>query len=235
MQLLIWISRLTLRLCLAGLILAGSGLPAGGVDLGGGFRNPPDSARPWVYWFWLDGNITKEGITADLEAMHRVGLGGALWMWGGGVGEGVKGPVKFLSPEWWELMRHTVREADRLGLKINLTAGSGWSHTGGPWIKPEHSMQRLELSQEIALKGPGLKDVTIAGGDPLVAVLAYRMNEDKNTMRRAGVRSRPVPPPGFSSGQSPRSGSRHALDLQRRQGWRWPDRCPSRVAGLRVS
>jgi hypothetical protein len=101
MQLLIWIGRLTLRLCLAGLVLAGSGLPAAGVDLGGGFRNPPDSARPWVYWFWLDGNITKEGITADLEAMQRVGLGGALWMWGGGVGEGVKGPVKFLSPEWW--------------------------------------------------------------------------------------------------------------------------------------
>jgi hypothetical protein len=85
-------------------------------------------------------------------------------------------------------MRHTVREADRLGLKINLTAGSGWSHTGGPWIKPELSMQRLELSQETALTGPGLKDLTIAGGDPLVAVLAYRMNEDKNTMRKAGVK-----------------------------------------------
>ena len=158
------------------------------IDLDAGFRHPPDSARPWVYWFWLDGNITKEGITADLEAMQRVGLGGALWMWGGGVGEGVKGPVKFLSPQWWELMRHTVREADRLGLNINLTAGSGWSHSGGPWIKPEHSMQRLELSQEIPLKGPGLKDVTIAGGDPLVAVLACEMNKDRNTMRKAGVK-----------------------------------------------
>ena len=72
-------------------------------------------------------------------------------------------------------------------MKINLTAGSGWSHTGGPWIKPEQSMQRLELSQEIVLKGPGLKEVTIGGGDPLVAVLGYRINEDKNTMRKAGV------------------------------------------------
>ena len=145
-------------------------------ELARGFQNPPPSARPWVYWFWLDGNITKEGITADLEAMQRVGLGGALWMWGGGVGEGVKGPVKFLSPQWWELMRHTVQEADRLGLKINLTAGSGWSHSGGPWIKPEHSMRRLELSQEIRLTGPGLKDVAIPGGDALVAVLAYPLN-----------------------------------------------------------
>ena len=172
-------------------MLAGSGLPAAGVDLETGFRNPPESARPWVYWFWLDGNITKEGITADLEAMQRVGLGGALWMWGGGVGEGVKGSVKFFGPEWWELMRHTVREADRLGLKINLTAGSGWSHSGGPWVKPQHSMQRLELSQEIALPGPGRKDITIPGGDPLVAVLAYPASKGKDTMRRARVKVAP--------------------------------------------
>ena len=190
---------------------------AAGVDLEAGFRNPPESARPWVYWFWLDGNITKEGITADLEAMQRVGLGGALWMWGGGVGEGVKGPVKFLSPQWWELMRHTVREADRLGLKINLTAGSGWSHSGGPWIKPEHSMQRLELSQEIPLTGPGLKDVTIAGGDPLVAVLAYPMSggEGYHAQGRGEGRAQ-FRRPGFPSGQGARSGSRHALDLQGR-------------------
>ncbi|MCX6927647.1 MAG: glycosyl hydrolase [Verrucomicrobia bacterium] len=188
MQLLARFGRLTLLLALACLVLTGSGLPAAEVDLGEGFRSPPESARAWVYWFWLDGNITKEGITADLEAMQRVGLGGALWMWGGGVGEGVKGPVKFLDPQWWDLMRHTVREADRLGLKINLTAGSGWSHSGGPWIKPEHSMQRLELAQEIPLKGPGLRDVTIAGSNALVAVLAYPASEGKDTMRRAGVK-----------------------------------------------
>lgn len=180
--------RLPLCLASACLVLAGSGLSLAGVELGAGFLNPPDSARPWVYWFWLDGNITKEGITADLEAMRRVGLGGALWMWGGGVGEGVKGPVKFLSPQWWGLMRHTVEEADRLDLKINLTAGSGWSHSGGPWIQPGQSMQRLELSQEIRLQGPGLKGVLVPDGDALVAVLAYPVNEDKDTMRKAGVK-----------------------------------------------
>ncbi len=152
------------------------------------FITPPASARPWVYWFWLDGNVTKEGVTADLEAMQRVGLGGALWMWGAGVGQGVQGPVKFLGPEWWELMRHTVREADRLGLMLNLTVGSGWSHSGGPWVKPEHSMQRLELSQEIRLQGRGLQDVPIAGGDELVAILAYPVKGDRNTMREAGVK-----------------------------------------------
>jgi hypothetical protein len=59
-----------------------------------------------------------------------------------------------MDPQWWELMRHTVREADRLGLKINLTNGSGWSYSGGPWVKPEHSMQRLELGGEFRLRGP---------------------------------------------------------------------------------
>jgi len=160
-------------------------------DLEAGFHAPPREARPWVYWFWLDGNITQEGVTADLEAMGRAGLGGALWMWGGGVGQGVKGPVKFLNPQWWELMRHTVREADRLGLKINLTAGSGWSHTGGPWIQPAHGMRRLELSQELRLTGPGLKEVMIPDADNLVAVLAYPAKENKDTMRASGVKVTP--------------------------------------------
>jgi hypothetical protein len=169
-------------------LLAAGGLRAADPNLAAGFRQPPASARPWVYWFWLDGNVTKEGITADLEAMQRVGLGGALWMWGGGVGEGVKGPVKFLSPAWWELMRHTVQEADRLGLKINLTAGSGWSHSGGPWIPPEQSMRRLELSQEIRVAGPGLRDITVPEGDPLVAVVAYPLSGEQEAMRQAGVK-----------------------------------------------
>src|SRR5690349_20014980 len=49
-------------------------------DLEQGFAHPPDAARPWVYWFPLDGNITSNGITADLEAMQRVGIGGVLYM-----------------------------------------------------------------------------------------------------------------------------------------------------------
>jgi len=70
------------------------------------FREPPASARPWVYWFWLDGNITREGITADLEAMRRVGIGGVLIM---EVAQNIpKGPVQFGSPQWRELFRHTI-------------------------------------------------------------------------------------------------------------------------------
>ena len=70
------------------------------------FVRPPESARPWVYWFWLNGNITREGITADLEAMKRVGIGGVLIM---EVDQGAPlGPVAFMSRQWRELFKHVV-------------------------------------------------------------------------------------------------------------------------------
>ena len=64
---------------LAALLLA-SPVPLRAADLDAGFRNPPDSGKPWVYWWWLNGNVSKEGITADFEQMARIGMGGVLWM-----------------------------------------------------------------------------------------------------------------------------------------------------------
>ena len=113
-------------------------------ELEQGFVHPPDSARPWVYWFWLNGNITREGITADLEAMKRVGIGGVLIM---EVDQGAPvGPVAFMSPQWRELFKHVVAEAQRLGLEVNMNDDAGWNGSGGPWIKPEavHAEGRLE-------------------------------------------------------------------------------------------
>ena len=78
-------------------------------NLASGFVKPPDSARPWVYWFWLNSNITREGITADLEAMKRVGIGGVLIM---EVDQGAPvGPAAFMGAEWRELFKFAV--ADR--------------------------------------------------------------------------------------------------------------------------
>src|SRR5215471_20226726 len=75
-----------------------------------GFLNPPASARPWVFWFWLYGNITSNGITADLEAMQRVGIGGVAIM---EVDQGTPhGPVVFGSPAWMDLFKHMVSEAN---------------------------------------------------------------------------------------------------------------------------
>ncbi len=115
------------------------------------FVNPPASARPWVYWFWLNGNITLEGITADLEAMKRVGIGGVLIM---EVDQGAPvGPVGFMSPEWRELFKHVASESRRLGLEVNMNNDAGWNGSGGPWIKPEQSMQKVVWS-EVDAAGP---------------------------------------------------------------------------------
>jgi len=141
-----------------------------------GFLNPPDSARPWVYWFWLNGNITREGITADLEAMKRVGIGGVLIM---EVDQGSPvGPVAFVGPKWRELFRHVVAEAGRLGLEVNMNNDAGWNGSGGPWIKPEESMQKVVWS-EAGFEGPKHVEAvlpqpaSVAGYYRDIAVLAF--------------------------------------------------------------
>ena len=65
------------------------------------FQHPPVSARPWVFWYWMDGRVTREGITKDLEAMARNGIGGVVL--GDICGKEDKDSVKFFSPEWQEL------------------------------------------------------------------------------------------------------------------------------------
>jgi alpha-L-rhamnosidase/F5/8 type C domain len=128
-------------------------------ELERGFVHPPDSARPWIFWFWLNGNITSNGITADLEAMQRVGIGGVVIM---DVDQGTpKGPVTFLSPQWLDLFRHTCAEAKRLGLTVSMNDDAGWSGSGGPWITPELSMQKVVWS-ETTLDGPRHFDGIIA-------------------------------------------------------------------------
>lgn len=149
-------------LCLAaGLFVTGSALWA--EDLEAAFTAPPDTARPWVYWFFMDGNLTREGITADLEAMKQAGIGGAIYM---EVGVGVKpGPVEFMSPQWQELLGHAFAEADRLGLQLAMAAGPGWCGTGGPWVKPELSMQHL-VSSETSVSGPAEFDAELPRPKP---------------------------------------------------------------------
>jgi hypothetical protein len=99
----------------------------------------------------MNGNITKEGITADLEAMKRVGVGGAqIFNVECGIPEG---PVKIMSPEWLELTRHAVSEADRLGLELCLHNGPGWTCSGGPWNTPANAMQMV-VTSELRVKGP---------------------------------------------------------------------------------
>ncbi|MDB6057212.1 MAG: hypothetical protein JWO95_1056, partial [Verrucomicrobiales bacterium] len=118
------------------------------------FRDPPKSARPWTYWFWINGNITKEGITADLEGMAKVGIGGVLIMEVANQKTmAPTGPVAFASPEWRELFKHAVNECARLGLQMNMNNDAGWCGSGGPWITPQLSMQKL-VATNITVTGP---------------------------------------------------------------------------------
>ena len=115
------------------------------------FRTPPQTARPWVYWFIMNGNLSRAGITADLEAMRAAGIGGVVLM---EVNVGIpQGPVEFMSDRWCRLFKHAVEEAERLGLEIDLNAGPGWTGSGGPWVKPEESMQHL-VASAVAVTGP---------------------------------------------------------------------------------
>src|ERR1017187_2277581 len=103
------------------LVLAGGLQAAGGGQLidemAGNFLAPPDSAKPWAYWVWLNGNVTKEGITKDLEEMKKKGINGELLFQAGD--RGTPPGVGFYSPEWHELFQHTLREATRLNMSVS--------------------------------------------------------------------------------------------------------------------
>jgi len=125
--------------------------PGSSDPLADGFANPPADTRPKTCWFWMNGNVTRDGITRDLEAMHRAGIGGVMIFDGGTYLP--DGPAGFLSPEWRGLMTHALREGSRLGIEVGMHNSPGWSSSGGPWIRPDQSMQQLVWTE-----------TTVAGG-----------------------------------------------------------------------
>ncbi len=168
------------------------------------FKNPPEAAKPRTWWHWTNGNVTKEGITKDLEWMKRVGIGGMqLADVASGGGQTVEKKILFGTPEWLDAVRHAASEANRLGLEMAIFSSAGWSETGGPWVKPEQAMKKLvwsetvvdgprhfsgKLSQPPSFNGPirNLKtggrnstDATFYGDS---AVVAYRMPADEGSM-----------------------------------------------------
>ena len=135
--------------CLSLPLVAGAAAPADLLETG--FQRPPDSAKPQTWWHWMNGNITREGITADLEAMKWIGLGGATIV---NVDSGIpRGAVSFLTPEWRGDFKFAVEEAHRLGLDLTVENCAGWSSSGGPWNTPEDSMQHV-VSSETRVSGP---------------------------------------------------------------------------------
>ncbi len=195
-------------LLLAATAAAVAGQEATG-DLASQFYNPPDAARPWVYWFWLDGNLTREGITADLEAMRRVGIGGVLIM---EVDQGIPpGPARFGGPQWRDLFKHVVAEASRLGIEVDMNNDAGWCGSGGPWVTPEHAMQKVVWSETFVdgsqhFEGWLPQPETMAGCYRDIAALAFPSpandSDPKNRFRIADI--------DFKNGRVVRSGMPNA-------------------------
>ena len=126
-----------------------------------GFLNPPEAAKPRVWWHWMNGNISKNGIRADLEWMHRVGIGGfqnfdAALM----TPQIVEKRLVYMTPEWKDAFFFTTKLADSLGLEMAIAGSPGWSESGGPWVKPEQAMKKFVWSE-----------TTIEGGKAFSGVL----------------------------------------------------------------
>lgn len=169
------------------------------------FLAPPESAKPWVWWHWMNGNVTEEGIKLDLEWMHRVGVGGLQTFDASlGTSKVVEHGLVYMTPPWNEAFRYAVTLADQLGLEFAIAGHPGMSESGGPWVPASQSMKKLVWSETRVNGGapftgklPQPPDVVgpfqnvpvdwtnpILGGPPVervpnlyqdVAVIAYRL------------------------------------------------------------
>ncbi|MFY0651765.1 MAG: hypothetical protein JXQ96_07010 [Cyclobacteriaceae bacterium] len=137
-------------------------------ELVNNFKSPADSVKPWCYYYWIGDDISKEGVTKDLEAMKEVGIGAALI---GNINpDEVDGKVPLFSDEWWEIMVHAVTEGKRIGVDIGVFNCPGWSQSGGPWVSSYMAMRYMTFSE-----------TKIKGGKEIVANLTKPMEEFQDT------------------------------------------------------
>ena len=145
-----------------------------------GFKTPPNSAKPHTWYHMMNGNVTKEGITCDFEALAKAGIGG-VQMFDAGCAI-PPGKLDFNSPAWFDMFLHAAKEARRLGLEICIPNCSGWSSSGGPWNMPSNGMKRVVLT-ETPVKGP----VAFKGKLP-------RTDKDNGFYEDIAVLAFPTPP-----------------------------------------
>jgi len=156
------------------------------------FLNPPSEARAYTWWHWMNGNVNRQGITADLEAMAGAGIGGA-WIFNIAGSHSCNipaGPVDYMSDEWLELVKFAAEEADRLGLKLGFHNCAGWATMGGPWIEPKDGMQHL-VSTVVKVDGGKRYDIKLEHPETKlgfyrdIAVLAFPTPKDEKFRVRA--------------------------------------------------
>jgi len=128
-----------------------------------GFLNPPNGARPRVWWHWMNGNIAEPGIKLDLDWMHRVGVGGVTIFEGAiNTPQVVPQRLIYMTPEWKQAFKYAVTTARGLGLEVAIASSPGWSETGGPWVPAAQGMKKLVWSA-----------TRVRGGQPFVGKLAH--------------------------------------------------------------
>lgn len=117
------------------------------------FAAPPNSAKPRVWWHWMNGNISKEGIAKDLLWMNRIGIGGFMNFDAAmATPQIVKKRLTYMTPDWKDAFQFTAKLADSLKLEMAIAGSPGWSESGGPWVSPKDGMKKLVWS-EIRIKG----------------------------------------------------------------------------------
>ncbi len=157
-----------LRCALAASLILGTGIVAAPAQnspdsLKSGFEHPPASARPRVWWHWMNGNITKEGIQLDLDWMHRVGIAGfqnfdaALQ-----TPQVVPHRLAYMTPEWKDAFRYAIGVGDKFGMEMAIAGSPGWSESGGPWVPPSEGMKKYVWSA-----------TEVEGGQPFSGTLAH--------------------------------------------------------------
>ena len=151
-------------------------------SLTSGFKNPPDGARPRVWWHWMNGNITKEGIDLDLQWMHRVGLRGyqnfdaALE-----TPQVVEKRLAYMTPEWKDAFKHAIVTGDQLGMEMAIAGSPGWSESGGPWVPASEGMKKYVWSA-----------TSVQGGKPFSGVLTHPPSKS-GAFQSEGVHDQPTP------------------------------------------
>jgi hypothetical protein len=150
---------------------SGAKKPIGFAAIQQNFVHIPDSIQTSVYWYWISGNISKDGVVKDLEAMKKVGINRAF-IGNIGLDDVPYSKIKMFSEEWWGILHTALKTATRLNIQIGIFNGPGWSQSGGPWVKPQQSMRFLTSSQtmvngplginkKLEKPGPDFQDVKI--------------------------------------------------------------------------
>ncbi len=165
---------------------------ASGDALMRGFEDPPNGARPRVWWHWMNGNITEEGIRLDLDWMHRVGLGGVTIFEGAiDTPQVVPQRLIYMTPQWKQAFTYAVTTARSLGMEVAIASSPGWSETGGPWVPASEGMKKMVWSA-----------TRVEGGQPFTGILPHPPEvdgafQDFAVHARSRANGTPMTPPEF--------------------------------------